>query len=121
MNFETEYKNIHFHITLEQVKINDVSRLFGDKFSRLPNQTLIELKKGNLVPFHLFIKSQKIDTEEVRIHYWSHILLMNNTEDLMQELAQYLEDEEILEAVVTNWSLGGDESGPAWKKPSPDR
>ncbi|MFA6236003.1 MAG: hypothetical protein WC635_01645 [Bacteriovorax sp.] len=113
MNFETEYKNIIFNITLESIQIADVSLLLGDKFNRLPNQTMIELKNGNLIAYNLIIKSTK--NSEVRVHYWSNILLPKAADDLFLELGYFLEDEEILDAVVSNWELSGDEFGPAWK------
>lgn len=112
MNFETEYKNINFHITLESIQIADVTLLLGDKFNKLPNQTMIELKKGNLHAYNLIIRSTK--DAEIRVHYWSNILLPANTEELLEELGHFLEDEEILDAVVLNWDLSGDEKGPAW-------
>ncbi|MDD4976418.1 MAG: hypothetical protein PHY93_18820 [Bacteriovorax sp.] len=113
MKFETEYKNLHFHISLEIVSIADVSLLLGDKFNRLPNQTLIELKKGTLAPYNLVIKSKSADEE--RIHYWSHVLLTSDQAELLEELGFYLEDEEILDSIVSNWELAGDELGPGWK------
>ncbi len=113
MNFETEYKNLNFHISLEKVEVTDVTLLLGDKFNRLANKTMIELKKGNLVAFNLVIKSKK-DNEE-RTHYWSNVLLTSDAEELLEELGHYLDDEEILDSVVSNWELDGDENGPAWK------
>lgn len=114
MKFETEYKNIHFVITLENVVIEDISQLFGDKFNRLPNQTLIELKKGNLIAYHLIIKS--ILAQEERTHYWSNVLLTAEADDLLDELGGYLENEDILDLIVENWELGGSLEGPAWSQ-----
>lgn len=113
MYFETEYKNLNFHITLERVSVSDVSLLLGDKFSRLPNQTMIELKKGNLSAYNLIIKSNK-ESEE-RIHYWSNVLLSAEANEVLEELGYYLDDEEILDSIIENWELAGDETGPAWK------
>lgn len=113
MNFETEYKNLSYHISLEKVEITDVALLLGDKFNRLPNQTMTELKKGNLSAYNLVIKSKK-DLEE-RTHYWSNILLTNDAENLLEELGYFLDEEEILDSIVSNWELSGDEKGPAWK------
>ena len=48
MKFETEYKNIIFKFTLEKENFTDVSFSMNDKFNRLANQTIIEVKKGNL-------------------------------------------------------------------------
>ena len=111
MNFETEYKNIRFRITLESVAVKDVGLLLGDKFNRLPNQTMIELKKGTLLPYNLIIQSH-FQNEE-RTHYWSNVLLTNDSNELLEELGDYLDGEEILESIVSNWELGGDENGPA--------
>jgi len=113
MNFETEYKNILFHISLEDVNIPDVSVLLGDKFNRLPNQTLIELQKKTIAPYNLVIKSK--NNFEERTHYWSNVLLTSNSEELLEELGFYLDDEEILDSIIANWELAGDESGPGWK------
>ena len=113
MNFETEYKNLKFYISLEVVSIPDISRLLGDKFNRLPNLTLVELKKGTLKAFNLVIKSKK-GTEE-RTHYWSNVLLTSDADALLEEVGHYLDDEEILDSIVSNWELVGDELGPSWK------
>ncbi|RPJ74573.1 MAG: hypothetical protein EHM20_10400 [Alphaproteobacteria bacterium] len=117
MNFETEYKNLNFHITLEKVEVTDVTLLLGDKFNRIANKTLIELKKGNLVPFNLVVKSKNAlsNPDEERTHYWSNVLLTSDAEELLEELGHYLDDEEILDSIVKNWELAGDENGPAWK------
>lgn len=114
MIFETEYKNLNFHITLSIVAISDVTLLLGDKFNRLPNQAMIELKKGTLVPYNLIIKSKNSEEDE-RTHYWSNVLLTSNADELLEEVGQYLNDEEILDLIVANWELVGDESGPGWK------
>jgi hypothetical protein len=103
MNFETEYKNLNFHISLEKVIVSDVTLLLGDKFKRLPPRTLIELKKGHLTPFNLIIKSSK--NSEERTHYWSNILLINDTDNLIEELGHFLDNEEILDSIVLNWEL----------------
>ncbi len=112
MNFETEYKNIIFRISLEKVEGTDVLSLLGDKFNRLPNQTIIQIKKGNLVAYNLFIQS--INKEEERTHYWSNILLTSNLDEILEDLGNFLDSEEILESIVKNWQLAGSESGPAW-------
>lgn len=114
MNFETEYKNIHFKLELERATITDAALLLGDKFHKLPNQTMIEIKKGNLIAYNLTITSRLEENE--RAHFWSNILLTNKEEDLLVELGHYLDDENILDEVVSNWNLSGDETGPAWKQ-----
>jgi hypothetical protein len=114
MNFETEYKNIHFKLELERATISDATLLLGDKFHKLPNQTMIEIKKGNVVAYNLMITSRLEDND--RTHFWSNILLTNKEEDLLVELGHYLDDENILDEVVSNWNLSGDETGPAWKQ-----
>ncbi len=114
MKFETTYKNIHFKISLELVEIKDISQLLGDKFSRIPNQTMIELKKGNLCAYNLIVESSM--NGEMRIHYWSNILLDNKIENLQEELSNYLDDEEILDEITDQWNIEGDDTGPGWKK-----
>lgn len=114
MNFETDYKNIHFRFELERASITEAALLLGDKFHRLPNQTMIDIKKGTLVSYNLTIISTL--KEEERTHYWSNVLLPAKEEELMEELGHYLNDENILDEIVNNWNLCGDESGPAWKQ-----
>jgi hypothetical protein len=114
MNFQTEYKNIQFKIELEPLEMGDLTKFFGDKFHRLPNQTLIELKKGNLIGYNLIIESTFKD--ETRTHYWSKVLLTKHDDELIEDVDHYLQDEEILEQIVTQWNLVGDQSGPAWKQ-----
>jgi hypothetical protein len=96
--------------------MTDPALLLGDKFNRLGNQTMIEVKKGNLVPYNLVIESTKGDqgTTESRTHYWSNVLLTSNAEEVLEDLGDYLTSEEILDQIVENWELGGTEKGPAW-------
>jgi len=115
MNFETEYKNIRFHLELERAGISDAALLLGDKFHRVPNQTMIGIKKGELVAYNLTVVS-KLNDEE-RTHFWSNILLTSKEEDVLEELGHYLDDENILDEIVDNWNLLGDETGPAWQTP----
>jgi hypothetical protein len=113
MNFETEYKNITFRISLEKEQFNDISQLMGDKFNRLPNQTMIEIKKGALGPYNLLITS--IQDEAEYTHYLSGILLTTDEEELMDELASYLEQENILDDIVAIRKKYDVDPGPAWR------
>lgn len=115
MNFETEYKNIHFKFELERAGITDAALLLGDKFHRLPNQTMVEIKKGNLVAYNLTVHSK--NGEEERTHFWSNILLTNKEDDLVEELGHFLQDESVLDAISDNWKMDGNEKGPAWQVP----
>lgn len=114
MNFETEYKNINFKISLEKETFTDVSLLMGDKFNRLPNQTMIEIKKGTLGPYNLIITSSQKDGEEY-IHYMSGILLTTDEEEVLDELGYYLEQENILDDIVAIRDKYAITPGPAWK------
>ena len=113
MNFETEYKNIIFRISLEKETFNDVSLLMGDKFNRLPNQTMIEIKKGNLGPYNILITS--IQDEDEYTHYLSGILLTTDQEELLDELGAYLEQESILDDIVAIRTKYAINPGPAWR------
>lgn len=113
MKFETQYKDINFHIALEKVACSDPKLFFGDKFNKLPNQTMQDLKKGSIIPFNLIITSRNKSDE--RIHYWSNVLLTSNVDELLEELGLYLDNEEILDQICDNWSLLGSETGPSWK------
>ena len=114
MNFETEYKNIHFRISLEKEIFEDVSLLMGDKFNRLPNQTMIEIKKGSLGPYNLIITST--ENNEEYIHYLSGILLTTDEEEVLDELGFYLEQENILDDIVAIRLKYAITPGPAWKQ-----
>ena len=113
MNFETEYKNINFRISLEKEVYDDVSLLMGDKFNRLPNQTMIEIKKGSIGPYNVMIVSIENDVEYT--HYLSGILLTTDTEELIEELGNYLEQESILDDIVAIRSRYAIDPGPAWR------
>lgn len=113
MNFETEYKNIHFKISLEKEVFEDVSLLMGDKFNRLPNQTMIEIKKGTLGPYNLIITSNQ--NGEEYIHYLSGILLTTDEEEVLDELGYYLEQENILDDIVAIRAKYAITPGPAWR------
>ena len=113
MNFETEYKNIIFKISLEKEVFEDVSLLMGDKFNRLPNQTMIEIKKGTLGPYNLIITSTA-DGEEYT-HYLSGILLTTDDEEVLDELGYYLEQENILDDIVAIRSKYSITPGPSWR------
>ena len=114
MNFETEYKNIRFLISLEKENYSDVSLLMGDKFNRLPNQTMIEIKKGQLGPYNLVITSTEGGSDEYT-HYLSGILLTTNEEELLEELGSYLEQEHILDDIVGLRKRYAINPGPAWR------
>ena len=113
MKFETEYKNIHFKISLEKEIIEDVTLLMGDKFNRLPNQTMIEIKKGTLGPYNLIITSNQDDEEY--IHYLSGILLTTDEDEVLDELGHYLEQESILDDIVAIRTKYAITPGPAWR------
>jgi hypothetical protein len=113
MNFETEYKNITFRISLEKETYDDVSLLMGDKFNRLPGQTMIEIKKGALGPYNLLVTS--IQDDEEYTHYLSGILLTTDEEELMDELGYYLEQENILDDIVAIRNKYAITPGPAWR------
>ena len=113
MNFETEYKNIQFKISLEKEVFKDVSLLMGDKFNRLPNQTMIEIKKGNLAPYNLIITSN--ENGEEYIHYFSGILLTTNSEEVLDELGDYLDQENILDDIACLREKYSITPGPAWR------
>lgn len=113
MNFETEYKNIQFKISVEAEVYDDVSLLMGDKFNRLPNQTMIEIKKGDLGPYNIIITSLEDGHEYT--HYLSGILLTTDADDLLDELGHYLDQENILDDIVAIRKKYSIEPGPAWK------
>lgn len=113
MNFQTEYKNIPFLITLEKEVYDDVSLLMGDKFNRLPNQTMIEIKKGNLGPYNILITSG--EGEEMYTHYLSGVLLTTNADEVVGELGEYLDQERILDDILTIRKKYAISPGPAWK------
>lgn len=113
MNFETEYKNINFKISLEKEILEDVSLLMGDKFNRLPNQTMIEIKKGAIRPYNIIIVSVK-DNEEYT-HYLSGVLLTTDTEEVMDELSLYLDQESILDSIAAIREKYSITPGPDWR------
>jgi hypothetical protein len=114
MNLETEYKNIQFKISIEKEIFHDVSILLGDKFNRLPAQAMIEIKKGSLAPYNLFITSIENDDMEC-IHYLNGILLTTNEDELIDELSSYLEQEEILDKIEVLRKKYYFEPGPIWR------
>ncbi len=119
MKFSTEYKNIHFQITLEKEIYNDISQLMGDKFNRLPNQTLIELKKGTLASYNLIIVSKNLndkeDNESTYTHYLSGILLSSKESEVAEEIADYIEQEEIIESIASLREQYAINPGPHWR------
>ena len=113
MNFETEYKNIQFKISLEKEIFEDASLLMGDKFNRLPNQTMIEIKKGSLGPYNILITSNQ--NGEEYIHYLNGILLTTVEDDVLDELGDYLDQENILDNIVDIRIKYSITPGPAWR------
>ena len=103
MKFETEYKNLNFKISLELIAVEDLSLYFNDKFHRISNQTIADLKKGTVAPYNLIVISTR--DQESRTHYWSNIMLPTDYNDLVEELGQFLDDEEILDSITENWEL----------------
>jgi hypothetical protein len=119
MKFSTEYKNIHFEISLEKEETSDVSLLLGDKFNRLPNQTLLELKKGKLSSYNLLIISKDLGDKEnealVYSHYLSGILLTSDEHDIEEEVSNYLEQEEVIESIAALRDQYAITPGPHWR------
>lgn len=117
MKFSTEYKNIHFHITLEKESYTDISIFMGDKFNRLPNLTMIELKKGKLASYNLLITSSDLKTnEDVYTHYISGILLSSNDLEIEEEITEYIEQEKIIESIIKTRLTYAVNPGPAWRQ-----
>ncbi|MBC7713507.1 MAG: hypothetical protein H7177_09215 [Rhizobacter sp.] len=114
MNFETEYKNIQFKISLEKEVFEDVSLMMGDKFNRLPNQTMIELKKGTLGSYNLLVTSDDKGEMECT-HYFSGVLLTTDEDELMDEVGSYLEQENILDDIIAVRKKYAFEPGPLWR------
>lgn len=113
MNFETEYKNIIFNITLEKEDIKDLSLLMGDKFNRLPNEVMIDIKKGTLASYNLIITSSQ--NNEVFTHYFSGIMLTPKQDELLEELQEYLESESVLDSIAEILKKYFIEPGPIWR------
>lgn len=114
MKFETEYKNIIFKFTLEKENFPDVSFFMSDKFNRLSNQTIVEVKKGNLWPYNILIES--VANDESFTHYLSTILLSTQSDDeLMDDLSYYLEQENTLDEIADLRELYALTPGPKWK------
>lgn len=113
MNFQTEYKNIRFVIELEKEAYDDVSLIMGDKFNRLPNQTMLEIKKGNLKAYNIIITSGEGDEEYT--HYLSGVLLTSKDDEVADELSEYLDQEHILDNILTIRKKYAISPGPAWK------
>jgi hypothetical protein len=113
MNFETDYKNIHFQINVEKEIVNDLSQLMGDKFNRLPNQTMIEIKKGNLASYNVIIVS-KYNGEELT-HYLPSVILTSKEVELMEEIGNYLDQENVLDDIEKCWKRNQVSPGPLWR------
>jgi len=116
MNFETDYKNIHFQINLEKENVSDLSQLMGDKFNRLPNQTMAEIKKGNLASYNVLIISKQ-NNEELT-HYLPSVILTSKEDELMEEIGHYLDQEGILDDIEKSWRRNAVTPGPVWRIPT---
>ncbi len=115
MNFECDYKNIKFKFTLERENYPDVSYFMSDKFNRLSNQTIIEVKKGNLWPYNILIESTTLSDESFT-HYLNTILLSTGDEEtILDDLADYLEQENTLDEISSLIELYSITPGPQWK------
>lgn len=114
MNFECDYKNINFKFTLEKENYPDISFFMSDKFNRLSNQTIIEVKKGNLWPYNIVIESTY--NNETFTHYLNTILLSTGSEDtVIEDLSDYLEQENTLDEISALIELYSITPGPKWK------
>ena len=116
MKFETDYKNIHFEISVERETISDVSLLMGDKFNRLPNQTMMEIKKGTLAAYNVIIVSTA-GSEEFT-HYLSNVILSSDESELLEEIGHYLDQEETLDTIerlIRRYQVA---PGPVWRIPT---
>lgn len=113
MKFETDYKNIHFHIELEKENVSDLSQLMGDKFNRLPNQTMAEIRKGNLASYNVIIVST-LNNEQFT-HYLSGVVLSSHEDQLMEDVGDYLEQEGVLDDIERCLNRYSADPGPVWR------
>ncbi len=116
MNFKTEYKNVDFTLLIEKEIFEDIQQMMGDKFNRLPPQTLIELKKGHLCSYNVIIQSNQNGEEYT--HYLSGLLLTSNESEFVEELTEYLNQEETFDEILKLRDLYAINPGPSWRVPS---
>lgn len=117
MILKTEYKKVQFSLEIEKELFQDYAQMMGDKFNRLPPQTLIEIKKGNLCSYNILIESQLAD--EVYTHYLSSVLLTSNEEEFVGELSEYLDQEGTFEEILKLRNKYAVTPGPEWRVSSP--
>jgi hypothetical protein len=113
MILKTEYKKVLFSLEIEKEHFQDYAQMMGDKFNRLPPQTLIEIKKGNLCSYNILIESQFAD--ETYTHYLSSVLLTSNEEEFVGELGEYLDQEETFEEILKLRTKYAVSPGPEWR------
>lgn len=110
MKFELEYKNIHFIISLEK----ELNFIPDNRFQKLGNNTLIALKKNELSAYSLLIESS-LNSEELT-HYIPSVILSNQSDEILDELQDYLDAENIIEDICEFWNENmNDKTGPNWK------
>lgn len=109
MKFELNFKETNFIIEIEE----DKHFVPDNRFEKISNQVLIELKKKKVLAYSLLIISKKVDQEVT--HYWSSVLLTSNQDEVLEELQDYLDDENIIEDILEKWEIVLAKDGPSWK------
>jgi hypothetical protein len=109
MKFELTYQEINFLIELNI----DNHFIPNSRFEKLSKNTLISLKKNELVSYSLIIESKK---ENITLtHYFYSIILTSNKDELLEDLQDYLENEPIIEEISKYWETAFIIDGPKWK------
>jgi hypothetical protein len=109
MNFELNHNDINYNIEL----IREFNFIPCDRYEKLGYRSLVALKKEEILPYTLKITSKKEGATQT--HYWSTVLLTSLADELQEELAQYLDDESIIDQIEKSWKHFFDEDGPIWK------
>jgi hypothetical protein len=111
MKFEINHNEITLILSLTP----EENYIPSDRFNRLSPQTILPLNKKEIPAFTLDIEATY--KNETANFYFNSVLLSTSEDETMEELEEYITNEEILENIEEFWKHFFDKSEkPTWAK-----
>jgi hypothetical protein len=111
MKFELTHNEINFILSLE-VEENYIPH---ERFDRISPQTALALKKNELKAYSIIVQTEF--KNEIQTFYWNSVLLTANTQEIIDELYDFINDEDILDTIEKFWKdYFLDNPNPRWAK-----
>ena len=111
MKFELDYNNINLILTLEA----EENYIPNDRFVTHSPQTIKALSKKEITAYNMIIESTKNNVNLT--FYLSGVLLSSNSDEIIEELQNYIEDESVFDDIEASFEeLFRESNNPKWAK-----